>query len=161
MTSLTKQQDFSISWCPREKSHRLMSAHLSAQVTYATVKNFNTYVTLSRSWGWDTIRLLQDFRWEIITKHLSEELQEEDERLEKLTSATKSKFEQGGFTYHWHQPTTCLIMHTDPLTHQLVLVLDCIKAMRSEQQDFELHEEWMEYHRTQTSLVYWTCVNTF
>jgi len=107
MTSLTKQQNFSISWCPREKSQRLMSAHSSAQVAYATVKNFNTYVTLLRSWGWDTIRLLQDFQWEIITKHLSEELQEEDEWLEKLTSATKSKFEWGGFTYHWHQLTTC------------------------------------------------------
>jgi hypothetical protein len=73
-----------------------MSAHLSAQVTYATVENFNTYVTLLRS---DTTRLLRDFQWEIITKHLSEELQEEDERLEKLTSATKSMFEWGGFTY--------------------------------------------------------------
>jgi hypothetical protein len=33
-------------------------------------------------------------------KHLSEELQEEDEQLEKLTSATKSKFEWGGFIHH-------------------------------------------------------------
>jgi len=26
---------------------------------------------------------------------------------------------------------------------------------------YEGHEEWMEYHQTQTSLVYWTCVNIF
>jgi len=51
----------------QRKVPRLMSAHLSAQVVYATVENFNTYVTLSRSWGRDTIRLLWDFQWEIIT----------------------------------------------------------------------------------------------
>jgi ATP-dependent exoDNAse (exonuclease V) alpha subunit len=52
----------------------------------------SAYVALSRSRGRDTIRLLRDFDKAIFTKHPSEHLWKEDERLEGLIKDTTDKF---------------------------------------------------------------------
>jgi len=59
------------------------------------VDPFTAYVALSRSRGRKSIRLLQDFDKRIFTKHLSDELRDEDERLEQLAMETKNKYDMG------------------------------------------------------------------
>jgi ATP-dependent exoDNAse (exonuclease V) alpha subunit len=63
------------------------------------VDPFTVYVTLSRSRGRKTIRLLRDFDKEIFTKHPSEYLHLEDERLEKLAMDMKIKYGAGHYNY--------------------------------------------------------------
>lgn len=53
---------------------------------------FSAYVALSRSRGRDTIRLLRDFDDALFTNHPSEELRDEDDRLQTLDLDTKDKF---------------------------------------------------------------------
>lgn len=59
---------------------------------------FSAYVALSRSRGRSTIRLLRDFDDGLFTNHPSEDLREEDARLEDLDSETKDRFEAGYFS---------------------------------------------------------------
>jgi hypothetical protein len=61
------------------------------------VSAFAAYVALSRSRGRHSIRLLRDFDNVIFTRHPSDALHREDERLEWLIQQTKNKFETGGF----------------------------------------------------------------
>ena len=49
---------------------------------------FNLYVVLSRSSGRDTIRLLRDFDDEVLLVPHAAEMQQEDDRLEKLKENT-------------------------------------------------------------------------
>lgn len=51
---------------------------------------FHAYVSLSRSRGRETIRLLRDFDHKLLTHHPSEDLQKEDERLSDLAMVTKN-----------------------------------------------------------------------
>ena len=60
---------------------------------------FSAYMALSRSRGWATIRLLQDFDDNIFTKHPSEALCLEDERLLALAKETMIKYKSGGYDY--------------------------------------------------------------
>ena len=53
------------------------------------------YVALSRGRGRDQIRLLRDFDEGLFTKHPSEDLRREDERLDMLTELTKEKWNAG------------------------------------------------------------------
>jgi hypothetical protein len=59
------------------------------------VDPFAAYVALLRGRGQDSIRLLWDFDKCIFTKHPSDELRDEDERLEQLTTETKNKYDMG------------------------------------------------------------------
>lgn len=63
------------------------------------VTPFAAYVTLSRSRGRNSIRLLRDFDDEIFTKHPSEQLRVEDQRLEDLDQRTKEGFEAGLYDF--------------------------------------------------------------
>jgi len=63
------------------------------------VTPFAAYVALSRSTGRNTIRLLRDFDDTIFTRHPSEALRKEDERLNWLAKETKNKFETGFYNY--------------------------------------------------------------
>jgi len=63
------------------------------------VDPFTAYVALSRSRGRDTIRLLRDFDDAIFTKHPSEDLHLEDERLKLLDGTTKDKFDMGVYGF--------------------------------------------------------------
>jgi hypothetical protein len=63
------------------------------------VTPFAAYVALSRSRGRGTIRLLRDFDDTIFTRHPSEALRREDERLDWLAQETKNKFETGFYDY--------------------------------------------------------------
>lgn len=58
-----------------------------------TLDGFHTYVALSRSRGRETIRLLRDFRHELLQKHPSVHLVPEDERLRVLDEYTKLRAE--------------------------------------------------------------------
>jgi ATP-dependent exoDNAse (exonuclease V) alpha subunit len=51
---------------------------------------FHAYVSLSRSRGRETIRLLRDFDHKLLTHHPSDDLQKEDERFVALAEQTKS-----------------------------------------------------------------------
>ena len=62
------------------------------------VNQFAAYVALSRSWGRDSIRLLRDFDDRLFTVHPSEDLKEEDERLQVLVKQTKENWNMG--LYH-------------------------------------------------------------
>lgn len=64
-----------------------------------SVDAFAAYVALSRSRGRETIRLLRDFDDKIFTKHPSQHLRAEDERLAVLTQQTKLRFEAGIYNY--------------------------------------------------------------
>jgi ATP-dependent exoDNAse (exonuclease V) alpha subunit len=67
------------------------------------VNPFAAYVALSRSHGRDTIRLLRDFDETIFTKHPSEYLRREDERLAGLIVETADKFKRvGSITIRTH-----------------------------------------------------------
>jgi len=54
---------------------------------------FNAYVTLSRSRGRDSIRLLRDFDERLFTHHPSEYLRIEDDRLDELDRSTRAKWD--------------------------------------------------------------------
>jgi hypothetical protein len=58
---------------------------------------FNAYVALSRSQGRDTIRLLRDFENVLFTRHPSEDLREEEHRLENLAKETKKDYYDGKY----------------------------------------------------------------
>jgi hypothetical protein len=45
------------------------------------------------------VRLLREFQMDIFTQHPSEELRDEDERLDQLTSATKYGYLENKFDY--------------------------------------------------------------
>ena len=60
------------------------------------VTPFSAYVALSRSRGRDSVRLLRDFDDTIFTKHPSEDLRREDERLKILI---KNTTETGYYEY--------------------------------------------------------------
>ena len=55
---------------------------------------FVAYVTLSRSRGRMTIRLLGDFNDNLLTSHPPEDLRREDNRLAELTMIMKQIWEQ-------------------------------------------------------------------
>ena len=59
------------------------------------VDPFAAYVALSRSRGRESIHLLRDFDDRIFTRHPSDELSDEDERLERLATETKNKYDMG------------------------------------------------------------------
>ena len=63
------------------------------------VDPFAAYVALSRSRGWQTIRLLRDFDSGIFTKHPSETLCLEDERLRIVAEETSIRFNAGSYKY--------------------------------------------------------------
>ena len=63
------------------------------------VTSFSAYVALSRSRGRDTIRLLRDFDEAIFTKHPSEDLRLEDERLKTLIKNTADRFDTGYYNF--------------------------------------------------------------
>lgn len=63
------------------------------------VDPFAAYVALSRSRGRKSIRLLRDFDPGIFTKHLSESLRLEDQRLNGLSEQTRIKFEAGQYNF--------------------------------------------------------------
>lgn len=58
---------------------------------------FHAYVTLSRSQGRDTVRLLRDFDEKLFTIHPSEYLQKEDNQLEMLERETMWRYHTGKF----------------------------------------------------------------
>ncbi|RDB26275.1 ATP-dependent DNA helicase pfh1 [Hypsizygus marmoreus] len=60
---------------------------------------FNAYVALSRSRGTNTIRLLRDFEETMFTRHPSEALELDDERLEGLQRLTRHKYGEEGTTW--------------------------------------------------------------
>lgn len=60
-----------------------------------TLTNFNVYVTLSRSRGRDTIRLLRDVDERLFTSHPSEELRIEDARLDRLETLSLARYRDG------------------------------------------------------------------
>ena len=59
------------------------------------ISPLGAYVALSRGRGREQIRLLRDFDDDLFTKHPSEDLRIEDERLDKLTELTKEKWDAG------------------------------------------------------------------
>ena len=61
---------------------------------------FSVYVTLSRSRGWDTIRILRDFNPELLMHHPSEDLRVEIARLEHLNERTKAVSSEIGKLYY-------------------------------------------------------------
>ena len=63
------------------------------------VSSFAAYVALSRSRGRDNIRLLRDFDDVIFTKHPSEALRQEDERLQSINKVTTDKFLAGMYDF--------------------------------------------------------------
>ncbi|KAF7985887.1 hypothetical protein HWV62_43768 [Athelia sp. TMB] len=63
------------------------------------VDPFAAYVALSRGRGRDSIRLLRKFDPAIFTRHPSEHLRVEDQRLLKLAEDTKEKFQAGYYNY--------------------------------------------------------------
>jgi hypothetical protein len=64
------------------------------------VDPFAAYVALSRSRGRHSIRLLRDFDDRIFTKHPSEDLRAEDERLSILAEETRIRFEGNYYNYN-------------------------------------------------------------
>lgn len=58
---------------------------------------FDVYVTLSRSRGRPSIRLLRDFEERLFTTHPSEELRKEDTRLASLEEKTLQRYNTGEF----------------------------------------------------------------
>lgn len=58
---------------------------------------FNAYISLSRSRGRNTIRLLRDFDERLFTVHPNEHLRKEDARLERLEDETKIRYDAGEF----------------------------------------------------------------
>ena len=60
-----------------------------------SLTSFNAYVSLSRSCGHHSIRLLRDFNPKLFTIHPNEELRKEDLRWSKLENATQIRFETG------------------------------------------------------------------
>jgi len=57
-------------------------------VPYGKLTPFNVYIALSRSSGWETIRLLRDFEESLFTTTPCVVLEEEDKRLEMLDRET-------------------------------------------------------------------------
>ena len=55
-----------------------------------TLTPFNIYVALSRSWGREGIHLLRDFDEKLLTRHPSEFLRAEDERLARMNEETEN-----------------------------------------------------------------------
>lgn len=68
-----------------------------AKTPSAALNAFNAYVTLSRSRGRKTIRLLRDFDNKLFTVHPDEQLRLEDERLTLSAHATLQHFDAGSF----------------------------------------------------------------
>ncbi len=64
-----------------------------AELRVNTLDVFHTYVASSQLRGRETIRLLQDFRHELLQKHPSVHLIPEDKHLRVLNEFTKLKFE--------------------------------------------------------------------
>lgn len=62
-----------------------------------TLTGFTVYVTLSRSRGRDTVRILRDFDTTLFTRHPSERLQDEDIRLCDLKKQTLARYELNQF----------------------------------------------------------------
>ena len=60
---------------------------------------FHAYVSLSRSRGRGTIRLLRDFDESLFTRHPNEHLRKEDARLERLEKETKKRYDAGEFGF--------------------------------------------------------------
>ncbi|KAJ7599164.1 hypothetical protein C8J56DRAFT_770715 [Mycena floridula] len=60
---------------------------------------FHVYVSLSRSKGSDNIRILRDFEPHLFTRHPSEALKDEDERLGRLVAKTLINFKEGKHGY--------------------------------------------------------------
>lgn len=56
---------------------------------------FNAYVALSRGRSRETIRLLRDFDDKLFTRHPSESLRVEDQRLRELTTQTEENYKKG------------------------------------------------------------------
>ena len=67
------------------------------RVPSGSLSPFNAYVSLLRSCGCNTIRLLRNFNDKLFTTHPLNELRAEDERLERLDHMTTEKYEAG---YH-------------------------------------------------------------
>lgn len=63
----------------------------------ATLTSFNAYVALSRSRGRSTIRLLRNVDETLFTRHPSEELRKEDDRLNDLANITLERYKAGEF----------------------------------------------------------------
>jgi hypothetical protein len=63
------------------------------------VTPFAAYVALSRSRGRETVRLLHDFDDTIFTRHPSQYLRLEDDRLEYLNANTKDRYETGYYNF--------------------------------------------------------------
>ena len=61
-----------------------------------SISAFSVYVTLSRSRGRKTIRILRDFDPALFMHHPSEDLREDMDRLEQLDTRTKECFEKDG-----------------------------------------------------------------
>ena len=59
------------------------------------ISPLGVYVALSRGRGREQIRLLRDFDDDLFTKHPSEDLRVEDERLTTLTEMTKDRWDSG------------------------------------------------------------------
>ena len=59
-----------------------------------TLSLFNLYVALSRSSGWDTIRLLRDFKDDLFRISHDPALTAEDERLENLDKTTQKWYQR-------------------------------------------------------------------
>ena len=71
------------------------------RVPSGSLNTFNAYVALSRSRGWDSIRLLQDFDDKLFMTHPSSELAAEDDRLEQLDLSTIQMYE-GRYYDSWN-----------------------------------------------------------
>ena len=87
-------------------SHRSLDLYLQGQTTgcvlvdlgkalTGALNGFNAYVTLSRSWGRSTIRLLREIDTKLFTEHPSEKLREEDVRLTRLETQTLEHYKIG------------------------------------------------------------------
>ena len=66
---------------------------------HGELSGFNAYVALSRSRGRNTIQLLRDFRTDMFTTHPSEQLRDEDDRLNDLSTTTDLNFRNGKYIY--------------------------------------------------------------
>ena len=63
------------------------------------VNQFAAYVALSRSTGHESIRLLRDFDKKLFTTHPSQDLKDEDERLQTLIAETRERWDCNVFKY--------------------------------------------------------------
>ncbi|KAG2366211.1 hypothetical protein BDR07DRAFT_1275095, partial [Suillus spraguei] len=63
------------------------------QTTCFNLSSFNVYVTLSRSHGRETIRLLRDFNNDLFLQHPSEDLRVEESHIHALVEETTRVFD--------------------------------------------------------------------